>query len=44
MPSVAVGRLVGSQTVTRTVTAVAAGTYRATAGVPGPDVTVHAPR
>ncbi|MEU1618438.1 S8 family peptidase [Streptomyces sp. NPDC005722] len=40
-PSIAIGRMVGSQTVTRTVTAVAAGTYRASISVPGVKATVH---
>ena len=39
-PSIAIGRLVGKQTVTRRVTAVAAGRYRVTARVPGVDVDV----
>ncbi len=34
-PSIAIGRMIGSQTVTRTVTAVTAGTYRASVSVPG---------
>ena len=40
-PSIAIGRLVGKQTVTRRVTAVAAGRYRVAARVPGVDVDVH---
>ena len=39
-PSIAIGRLVGKQTVTRRVTAVAAGRYRVAARVPGVDVDV----
>ncbi|MBT3164895.1 S8 family serine peptidase [Streptomyces sp. Vc74B-19] len=39
-PSIAIGRMVGSQTVTRTVTAVAPGTYRASVSVPGVKTTV----
>ncbi len=39
-PSIAIGRLVGPQTVTRKVTAVAPGRYRVSAHVPGVDVTV----
>ena len=39
-PSVAIGRLVGTQTVTRKVTAVQSGTYRASASVPGASVRV----
>ncbi|HEY5787093.1 MAG TPA: S8 family serine peptidase [Microlunatus sp.] len=39
-PSIAIGRLVGTQTVTRRVTAVTAGRYRVTARVPGVDVDV----
>ena len=39
-PSIAIGRLVGKQTVTRRVTAVAAGRYRVTVRVPGVDVDV----
>ena len=39
-PSIAIGRLVGTQTVTRRVTAVAAGRYRVAARVPGVDVDV----
>ncbi|MDX3234491.1 S8 family serine peptidase [Streptomyces sp. ME03-5709C] len=39
-PSIAVGRMVGSQTVTRTVTAVAPGAYRASVSVPGVKATV----
>ncbi|GAA1600978.1 hypothetical protein GCM10009789_64000 [Kribbella sancticallisti] len=34
-PSIAVGQLVGTQTITRRVTAVTAGLYRATVSVPG---------
>jgi subtilisin family serine protease len=34
-PSIAVGRLLGTQTITRRVTAVTPGLYRATASVPG---------
>ncbi len=40
VPSVALGSLAGSQMVTRTVTAVKAGTYRATIEVPGVQATV----
>lgn len=40
-PSIAIGRMVGSQTVTRTVTAVTPGTYRASISVPGVKATVH---
>ena len=39
-PSIAIGRLVGTQTVTRRVTAVTAGRYRVKATVPGVDVAV----
>ena len=39
-PSIAIGRLVDKQTVTRRVTAVAAGRYRVAARVPGVDVDV----
>ncbi|OKJ72388.1 serine protease [Streptomyces sp. CB02460] len=39
-PSIAIGDLFGKQTVTRTVTATAAGTYRARASVPGVKATV----
>jgi subtilisin family serine protease len=39
-PSIAVGELLGSQTVTREVTAVKTGTYRATVDVPGFKATV----
>ncbi|MFB8084979.1 S8 family serine peptidase [Streptomyces sp. NPDC055992] len=39
-PSIAIGDLFGKQTVTRTVTATAAGTYRARASVPGVEATV----
>ncbi|HEY5979016.1 MAG TPA: S8 family serine peptidase [Microlunatus sp.] len=39
-PSIAIGRLVGTQTVTRRVTAVTAGRYRVGASVPGVDVDV----
>jgi subtilase family protein/fibronectin type III domain protein/PA domain-containing protein/peptidase inhibitor I9 len=39
-PSIAIGRLVGQQTVTRRVTAVAAGRYRVSAKVPGVDIDV----
>ena len=39
-PSIAIGRLVGTQTVTRRVTAVAAGRYWVNARVPGVDVDV----
>lgn len=39
-PSIAIGRLVGAQTVTRRVTAVTPGRYRVTASVPGVDVDV----
>ncbi|MFF4082508.1 S8 family serine peptidase [Streptomyces sp. NPDC001777] len=40
-PSIAIGDLFGKQTVTRTVTATAAGTYRARASVPGVKATVN---
>jgi hypothetical protein len=40
LPSVALGSLAGSETVTRTVTAVEAGTYSATITVPGVRATV----
>lgn len=40
VPSLALGALAGSQTVIRTVTAVKAGTYRATIDVPGITATV----
>jgi hypothetical protein len=39
-PSIAIGQLLGSQTVTRQVTAVKSGLYRATASVPGVRVRV----
>ena len=39
-PSIAIGRLVGTQTVTRRVTAVTPGRYRVRANVPGVDVAV----
>lgn len=39
-PSIAIGDLFGKQTITRTVTATAAGTYRARASVPGVKATV----
>ncbi len=39
-PSIAIGRLVGQQTVTREVTAVKTGTYKATVSVAGVDATV----
>jgi hypothetical protein len=39
-PSIAIGELLGSQTVTRTVTAVTPGLYRATISVPGVKATV----
>ncbi|MDN5771551.1 MAG: S8 family serine peptidase [Microlunatus sp.] len=39
-PSIAVGRLVGTQTVTRRVTAVKRGVYRVSAKIPGVDVSV----
>jgi len=39
-PSIAIGKLVGSQTVTRRVTAVKAGTYQTTISVPGVTATV----
>lgn len=39
-PSISIGRMVGSQTVTRTVTAVAPGAYRASVSVPGVKATV----
>jgi len=40
-PSIAIGRLLGSQTVTRSVTAVTPGRYRATINVPGVKATVR---
>lgn len=40
-PSISVGQLVGSQTITREVTATAPGTYRATVDVPGMKATVR---
>jgi hypothetical protein len=40
LPSIAVGALAGQQTVTRTVTALKSGTYRATVRVPGVQATV----
>jgi subtilisin family serine protease len=40
-PSIAVGKLVGSQTVTRTVTAVKPGSYRTTISVPEVTATVN---
>lgn len=39
-PSIAIGKLVGTQTVTRRVTAVEAGAYRATVSVPGVSASV----
>lgn len=39
-PSIAIGKLVGSQTVTRRVTALKAGLYRATINLPGVNATV----
>ncbi|MEU8733602.1 S8 family serine peptidase [Streptomyces tendae] len=39
-PSIAIGQMVGSQTVTRTVTAVAPGAYHASVSVPGVKATV----
>ena len=39
-PSIAIGKLVGSQTVTRKLTAVKAGSYQATISVPGLTATV----
>jgi hypothetical protein len=39
-PSIAIGRLAGTQTVTRKVTAVKPGKYKATVGVDGVDATV----
>jgi subtilisin family serine protease len=39
-PSIAIGKLVGSQTVTRTVTAVKAGSYQTSISVPGVTATV----
>ncbi|MFF5898534.1 S8 family serine peptidase [Streptomyces argenteolus] len=39
-PSIAIGELFGSQTVTRTVTATSAGTYRAKVDLPGVKATV----
>jgi len=39
-PSIAIGRLVGSQTVTRRVTAVKPGSYQASISVPGVTATV----
>ena len=39
-PSIAIGKLVGSQTVTRRVTAVKAGLYQATINLPGVNATV----
>ncbi|MFG3135996.1 S8 family serine peptidase [Streptomyces sp. NPDC048211] len=39
-PSIAIGELFGTQTVTRTVTATSAGTYRAEADLPGVRTTV----
>ncbi|MFF3173074.1 S8 family serine peptidase [Streptomyces sp. NPDC057900] len=39
-PSIAIGELFGSQTVTRTVTATSAGTYRAQVDLPGVKATV----
>jgi len=39
-PSIAIGKLVGSQTVTRKLTAVKAGSYQATISVPGVAATV----
>jgi subtilisin family serine protease len=40
-PSIAIGKLVGSQTVTRRVTAVKPGTYQTTISVPGVTATVN---
>jgi subtilisin family serine protease len=40
-PSIAIGKLVGSQRVTRTVTAVKPGSYRTTISVPGVAATVN---
>jgi hypothetical protein len=40
-PSIAIGKLVGSQTVTRTLTAVKPGSYQATISVPGVAATVN---
>jgi len=40
-PSIAIGRLVGTQTVTRRVTAVKPGLYRTSVAVPGVDATVR---
>jgi len=40
-PSIAIGELVGSQTVTRKVTAVKPGTYQTTISVPGVTATVN---
>jgi len=39
--SISIGTLASAQTVTRTVTSTAAGTYRAAASIPGVDVTVE---
>ncbi|NLT57221.1 MAG: S8 family serine peptidase [Actinomycetales bacterium] len=39
-PSISIGQLAGTQTVTRRVTTTAKGTYRATASVPGTKITV----
>ncbi|MEV7694855.1 S8 family serine peptidase [Microbacterium sp. NPDC089189] len=41
LASIAIGSLPGEQTVTRTITATAAGTYTAEAAVPGFDITVE---
>ncbi len=41
LPSIAIGTLTQQQTVTRTLTATRAGTYRATASIPGVAVTVR---
>src|SRR6185369_17716733 len=40
LPSIAIGSLAGSQTVTRSVTATTTGTYKASASVSGTSVTV----
>jgi hypothetical protein len=40
-PSIAIGKLVGSQTVTRKVTAVKPGSYQTTISVPGVTATVN---
>lgn len=41
LASISIGSLVGSQTVTRTVTSTEAGTFTASADVPGVDVTIE---